>query len=61
MSFGLTQYDVEDLVRHSKNCCEPIVVYADVSGRYFDCTVATHASCSFTRRNRSLISAFPIS
>ncbi len=22
MSFGLTQYDVEDLVRYSKDCCE---------------------------------------
>ena len=22
MSFGLTQYDVEDLIRYSKNCCK---------------------------------------
>ena len=26
MSFGLTQYDVEDLIRYSKNCCEIFVV-----------------------------------
>lgn len=30
MSFGLTQYDVEDLIRYSKNCCKLLGVCVDV-------------------------------
>ena len=59
MSFGLTQYDVEDLIRYSKNCCELLVVWANLS---MPCSVVSnHMSCSFTRRNRSPIPAFPVS
>ena len=36
MSFGLTQYDVEDLIRYSKNCCKLLGICADVFMPYFN-------------------------